>query len=83
MVGARRLPVGPSMAATASGAASPPLNSLRFLPLATNRRLALFNKPAASDAPSFLLAGICSAISICWSAKNLAALVQLVQPGRW
>ena len=83
ITGARRLPVGPSMASTTSRLALPPLKSLRFLPLATITLLAALAISAASLRPSFLLAEtVCFGV-IFLASRNLDALVQLVQPLRW
>lgn len=82
-VGARRFPVGPSMAATASlEMLDATENSLTFLPLATISLDAGFNSARASGSVSFLLAGVLSRISILLASRNLDALVQLVQPLR-
>ena len=80
-VGARMLPVGPSMAATASfEMLLATENSLIFLPLATISFDAGFNKARASGSVSFLLAGVLSRISTLPASRNLDARVQLVQP---
>ena len=72
------------MAATASSdKASETSNTDSFLPLATCSLLASLSKERASGADNFLLAGTCVLIAMLLSPKNLAALVQLVQPGRW
>jgi len=82
-VGARRLPVGPSIAATASSSGDPlSLNSLIFLPLIAISFLADFSISAASFACSFLLAGTVSLASRLCVPKNLATRVQVVQPLR-
>ena len=84
IVGARRFPVGPSMASTTSLPAFPPgLNSLIFLPFATITFEAAFAISAASLRPSFRLAGTVSFGSIPLASRNLDARVQDVQPLRW
>ena len=81
--GARRFPVGPSMASTRFlGALPPGLNSSSFLPLATYTRVASLASRAASARPSFLPAETFSLTSIPWVSRNLDTLVQLVQPFR-
>jgi len=83
MVGARMLPVGPNIEATASSVASlPPLNSLIFLPFNVISLLAELSNSFESAACSFLLAGTVSLISILRASKNLDALVQVVHPFR-
>ena len=81
MVGARILPVGPSIDSTAS---LPTLdetsNSCTFLPFMATSLDASFSIALASDACSFLLAMTVSRISILLASKNLDALVQVVHP---
>ena len=82
-MGARRLPVLPSMALSASSdALLPPANSITFLPLETTMVFALANNAAASSRCSLRLAGTVSEISILLASKNLDARVQLVHPPR-
>ncbi len=82
-VGARRLPVGPSMAAIASLLTDLlTSNSLTFLPLDTCSVEAALSMARASVACSFRLAGTDSFISTSLASKNLEALVQVVQPLR-
>lgn len=82
-VGARRLPVGPSIASTASFGALPAvLNSLTFFPLATISFDDSLASAAASERPSLRLAGTISFGSIPLASRNLDARVQDVQPLR-
>ena len=82
-VGARRLPVGPSMASTDSLSTRVAiLNSLTFLPFATMSLDADLSNAFASAACSFLLAGVVSLIGMLLASRNLDARVQLVQPPR-
>jgi len=84
IAGARRLPVGPSIASTqAFGAFPPGANSSIFLPLATTTRLAPFARATASLRPSFLEAETFSIGSILLASRNLDARVHDVQPFRW
>ena len=81
--GARRLPVGPSIASTAAFGAFPAvLNSSSFLPLATISFDDALAIAAASERPSFLLADTLSRGSIPLASRNLDARWQDVQPLR-
>ena len=83
IAGARKFPVGPSMASTASRLTrSFTTNSLTFLPFATISLDTDLSSPRASEACSLRLAGIDSLISILFASKNLDAFVQVVQPFR-
>lgn len=83
MVGARMLPVGPSMAANASVEGSDfRSNSAIFLPLSAISLLAFPIKVWQSADCSFLLAKAVSLMLILFASKNLDALVQVVQPLR-
>ena len=84
MVGARKLPVGPSMASMAAFEFfSADLNSLTFLPFETISFEAVFAMSEASFLPSFLFAETISFGSIPLASRNLDARVQDVQPLRW
>lgn len=80
-VGARRLPVGPSMAAIASSL-RPFLrsNDATFLPFMATRVDAAAMMSGQSAALNFLLASTVSLMSIERASKNLDALTQVVQP---
>ena len=82
-VGARRLPVGPSIACTASlDTTLPILNSVIFFPFATISLFADLSRVRASLSCSFRLAGDRSSTLTSLASKNLAARLQLVQPFR-
>lgn len=83
MVGARKLPVGPSMASIASSSTFVFKSNVdTFLPLATINLLACAASSAAESLPSFFDALTSSLGTILFASKNLADLVQLVQPLR-
>ena len=83
IVGALRLPVGPSIDATASAGTFPSSeNVFTFLPLATINVVASLSSVVASVFCSFRLAGTDSVILIPLASRNLEALEQLVQPLR-
>jgi hypothetical protein len=83
-VGARRFPVGPSIASTHAFGALPPGEKVStFLPLATTTLLAPFARLAASLRPSLREAGTTSRASMPLASRNLDARVQDVQPLRW
>lgn len=84
MQGARRFPVGPSIASTTSEDARPAGSNVWSLrPLATITLDARRTRACASFRPSFREAETCSAISISPASRNLDALTQEVQPFRW
>ena len=83
IAGARKFPVGPSIASTASRLIrSFTENSLTFLPFATINLDTDLSSARASVACSLRLAGTASLISILFASKNLDAFVQVVQPLR-
>jgi hypothetical protein len=83
IVGARRFPVGPSMASMSSSSMGTATeNSSTFLPLAATILVTVSSRFLASSACNFLLAGIGSTISILLASRNLDALSQLLQPLR-
>ena len=82
-VGARILPVGPSIAASAWGDCSDcRSNSAIFLPFRAMSLLALSIRVWQSADCSFLLARAVSLMLILFASKNLDALVQVVHPLR-
>ena len=83
IAGARKFPVGPSIASTASRLTRSFMeNSLTFLPFATINLDTDLSSSRASDACSLRLAGMVSPTSILFASKNLDAFVQVVQPLR-
>ena len=76
-------PVGPNIASIAESD-GPPLvpNTVTFLPFAIINLLDFIAKFTASSRPNLREAGIVSLGSSPLASKNLAALVQLVQPLR-
>ena len=83
-VGARRLPVGPNIAATAVFVTDlSTANSSSFFPLATISLVAALSSFRASVSDNFLLAETRSLTSMLLASKNLDAFTQLVQPFLW
>jgi len=81
IVGALRLPVGPSMLSrTSLDTFLPPSNDKIFLPLATVIFCAADARATASSRPNLRDAGITSFAVIFCASINLEALSQLVQP---
>lgn len=83
IVGALRLPVGPSIAATALAGGFPPTEKVViFLPLATINVVIPLSNALASASCSLRLAGTVSVTLTLLASRNLEALEQLVQPLR-
>jgi hypothetical protein len=85
IMGARRLPVGPSISPARISSAGGALCIsivVTFLPLAAMRRCAACATASASVRPSLRLAGTVSRIGILRASRNPEACAQVVQPLR-